>query len=361
MIDYNTLLDQLTGEISEIPSTKKYWLIRTQSGSLYESFTENGFVGIDRSELSLKELAKLRTAHPDKEKFLEEIKKSIKKFYDARPEDEISPQKIGLNSGQIYKFYSLLKEGDTVVVPSADSRHVYFGIVKESFIAEFSDEERRKFDDISVPFLSKRVKWLKEFSRYSLDPNIFKMFTAHQAITNVTKYAEIIERTLRDVYVLENQAHLIINVAQKEEIKAKNLFGMGYSLLELVDILAEDLGLEGISSEDLEVTVNLNSPGKIDLKSGIKKTVIFAGLIVLVCGGGYTTSSGASLKTEGLKSLIEAIADFQDRADEREGRKEDREFKRMMFKRYEDSLHVKTPEDMVRLMKQVDTNKDLAK
>lgn len=362
MRDFNAILDELTQQISVIPTNKKYWLIRTQSGSLYNNFVENNIVGLDRSELSIKELYDLNNNFIDRDQLQNEIKKHVKKYYDKNDYgDDLSSQKLGLISNQIFNFYYNVKEGDIVIIPSEDSSHISFGVVQESFIAEFTDEEKRNFEDTSVPFLNKRVKWLKEFRRRSLDPNIFRMFTAHHAINNVSKYAEIIERTLRDLYILDNEAHLVINVEQSQDIKAKDLFGMGYSLMELVDMVAEDLKLEGVSSDDLEVTVNLNSPGKIDLKSTIKKTTLVAGLILLVCGGGYTASNGASLKTDGLKSLIEAIADYQDRAEERESRKADRELKKRMFERYEDSLEVKTPDDIIRLMKQADTNKDLPK
>lgn len=362
MVDFNSILEDLTNEISVIPADKKYWLIRTQSGSLYESFIENNFVGIDREELSIRELADLKAKFPDIKDFQNEIKKSVARFYKGKNEqDDVPQQRIGLVSGQIFNFYSNVKSGDIVIIPSEDSHHISFGVVTESFIAEFTEEEKRKFEDLSIPFLNKRVRWLSEFRRKSLDPNIFRMFTAHHAINNVTRYADTIERTLRDLYILDDMAHLIVNVQQTDDIKAKDLFGMGYSLMELVDLISSDLNIEGISSDDLEVTVNLNSPGKIDLKSKFKKTTIFAGLILLICGGGYESSDGTSIKTDGLKQLIDAIADYQDRNSEREAKKEDRELKMRMFKKYEDSLNIKNVDDMIKIMKQVDTNKDLPK
>lgn len=260
---------------------------------------------------------------------------------------------MGLIAGQIFKFYSKVKQGDVVVIPSQDSSYVSFGVVNESHIANFSDEENRKFDS-TLQILNKRVSWIDEFRRRSLDPNIFKMFTSHQAITDVSKYADIIERTLADFYLLNNEAHLIINVQQRYDIRAKELFGMGYSLMELVDEIATELKIEGVSSDVLEVKVNLNSPGKIDLKSLSKKTTVVAGLILLVCGGGYVTSEGSSLKTEGVKSLIQAISDFKDR-------EQDRDLQLQIFNKYKDSLHVKNPDDMIKLLKQVDNNQDLAK
>ena len=131
--------------------------------------------------------------------------------------------------------------------------------------------------------------------------------------------------------------------------------------MELVDLIASDLNIEGVNSDDLEVTVNLNSPGKINLKSKVKPTIIFAGFILFICGGGYISSDGTSIKTEGIRQLIDAIADYQDRSAEREAKKEDRELKMKMFQKYGDSLNIKNVEDMIKIMKQVDSNKDLPK
>ena len=362
MVDFNSILHNLTTEISVIPTNKKYWLIRTQSGSLYNNFIENDFVGIDRKELSIRDLANLRSNYPNDEDFKHEIKKSVTKFYKGKKEqDDVPQQKIGLISGQIFNFYTNVKSGDIVIIPSEDSHEFSFGVITESFITEFTDEEKRKLGDLNIPCLSKRVRWINKFCRRSLDPNIFRMFTAHYAINNVTRYAYIIERTLRDLYILDDIAHLIVNVQQTNDIKAKDLFGLGYSLMELVDLIASDLNIEGVNSDDLEVTVNLNSPGKINLKSKVKPTIIFAGFILFICGGGYISSDGTSIKTEGIRQLIDAIADYQDRSAEREAKKEDRELKMKMFQKYGDSLNIKNVEDMIKIMKQVDSNKDLPK
>lgn len=355
-INFDEILDSMVSKITEIPTSKKYWLIRTQSGSLYETFIDNNFVGLDHREVSLKQLSNSKELFRDNHShFQDSIKTAVLKYYisDDREDIEISPQKVGLIAGQIFRFYEQVKAGDIVIIPSSNSDVVSFGLVTENNIASFTDEESRRFDT-TTQFLNKRVKWISEISRRSLDPNIFRMFTAHHAITDVSKYADVIERSLHDFFILDNDAHLIINVQTADEIKAKDLFGLGYNFLEIFDDIAAELKIDGVSSNDLEVKVNLNSPGKIDLKSSIKKTTVLAGIILLVCGGGYVASDGSSIKTDGIKSLIEAISDYRDR-------QEDRNLKMEIFNKYKDSMQVKTPDDMIKLMKQVDDNQDLAK
>lgn len=356
-MNYNEILDSLVEDIEIIPNLKKYWLIRTQSGTLFDTFIENNFVGLDHREVSLRNLSVLRRTFLDNNKFLDGIREVVKDYHkDEEGNDDetaIPSRRVSLIANQIYKFYQNVKKGDIVVIPSYSSSKVAFGIVKESNIAEFTESEIRKFD-FTTQFLNKRVEWVANFDRSSLDPNIFKMFTSHQAINDVSKYADVIERSLQDFFILDNEAHLIINVQKNDDIKAKDLFGLGYSFLEIFDDLADELGILGVSSDDLEVKVNVNSPGKIDLKSNIKKTTVFAGIILLVCGGGYVAADGTSLKTDGIKSLLEAISNFRDR-------EQNRDLKVQIFNKYKDSMKVKTPDDMIKLMKQVDENKDLPK
>ena len=59
-MNYNEILDNLVNSIDKIPNDKKYWLIRTQSGSLYEVFVENNFVGLGHTEVSLRSLSSIR-------------------------------------------------------------------------------------------------------------------------------------------------------------------------------------------------------------------------------------------------------------------------------------------------------------
>lgn len=349
-MNYNEILDNLVNSIDKIPNDKKYWLIRTQSGSLYEVFVENNFVGLGHTEVSLKSLSSIRNTFTEANKRLSNIKDLVTEFYTEDEECTITKQQVGLIAGQISNFYEEVKKGDIVIIPSSNSEFVSFGIVQESSIAEFSDEEKRNFE-YENQFLNKRVEWIQDFPKKSLDPNLFKMFTSHQAITNVSKYADVIERSLQDFFILGEEAHFIINVQSRHDIKAKDLFSLGYNLLELIDEIAEHLNLSGISSNDFEVKINLNSPGKIDLKSSIKKSTLFAGIVLAIVGGGYTSSNGSSLKTEGL---IKAISDFLDKQDNRNMKKE-------VFNQYKDSLNIKNPDDMIKILKQFDTNKDIPK
>lgn len=358
-MDYNHILDTIVDNIETVPSSQNYWLIRTQSGAFYDTFAENDFVGLDHAELSIKDLNHLRNLYIDDNKFLGSIKESLKDFYTDKNTKELTvpERRISHIANQVFKFYRRVKKGDIVIIPSFSSVRVSFGVIEETSLAEFNEAELRKFDT-STQFLNKRVKWIGDFNRKDLDPNIFKMFTSHQAINNVGSYADVIERTLHDFFVLDNEAHVVINVQQQNNIKARELFGLGYNFLELVDTVIRELEIEGVTADDFEVEVNINSPGKIDLKSKIKKGTVIAFCTLAVFGGGYESKAGESFKTDGLPGLIKvitaAISDFRDR-------EQNRDMKMKIFNQYKDKLEVKKVDDMLKIMKQTDSNKDLPK
>lgn len=349
-------LDLLVASIESVPSEKRYWLIRTQSGSLYESFRENGVVALEHNEVPLSFLGQIRKEFSeDAIKTLAAIRSKVRSVHEGLlPTDsseELNVRKAGLISSQIFKFVFEIKKGDTVIIPSFNSDIVSFGIITEDYIGSFSQEEIRKIEVDAI--LKRRVKWIKDIKRIDLDPYLYRMFLAHQALNEVGSYADVIERSLKDFFILDNEAHVIINVETEKEIPAPDLFGLGSEILRLVDAFAEMYHLD-ISSRDLHVTVTLNSPGKIDLKSKIKRTTVVTGLILAVFGGGYETKDGTSIKSPGLPGLIKAIDEFRTHEQERG-------MKQQVFDTYKDSLEVKQPEDMIRLLKQFSDNKDISK
>jgi len=351
LIDEFELLSQL---IKVIPEKKKYWLVRTQSGDLYETFRTNEFIALEHYELSLSELNTIRNEFGnDYDKTYKAIRSLVEIKHEVKlNNDEEKARTISLIASQICRFVFEVKKGDIVIIPSKNSDNVSFGTVLESHIGNFNNIEILKSGVDSL--LKKRVEWLKEYDRERLEPDLFRIFTAHQALNDINYYAQAIERTMNDLYVLNNEAHVIINVGAEYKISAKDLFGFGYEILESIDEYASIHNLE-INSQDLNVTINLNSPGKIDLKSTIKKTTLITAIIVGVMGGGLESKKGQfSLTSPGISGILKSIDEFKTHNQERRMRDQ-------IFSQYKDSLQIKTPDDMIKLLKQFSENKDLPK
>lgn len=345
-IDVAHEIDLLVESLPSISENKKYWFIRTQSGSLFEEFIQYGFVALEHDEITLSFLNEIRSLNASDR--IERIKSRIKLKWEERKkidtEEIITERNISLRASQINKFYFEVKQGDTVVIPSYNSEEVGFGVVEDSFISN------RRGDVLDQYVLKKNVKWLKQIKKESVGPYLYKIFTAHQSINNIGAYADSVEKCIKDLYIINDDAHLIINVGAAN-ISAFDLFGLGGDIVYLVDQIALKFNLD-IKSSDLEVSININSPGKIDLKSKIKKTTLLAGLVLLICGGGFETANGTKIYTEGLPGVIRAISDFIKS-------NEDLKMRQAIFEQYKDSLKVQQPEDMILLLKQVSDNKDL--
>lgn len=352
----NEEIELLASSIEEIPVQKKYWLVRTQSGIYYDTFRKNGVIALDHNEVPLSYLSSLRTSfQEDSALILNGIRNRVIDIHQSlgtsNPDIDFSTRRSSLVASQIFKFVFEIKKGDVVLIPSTHSDVISFGVVNEGYIGDFTPEELRRIETDAI--LKKRVKWLKHSYRVDLDPYLYRTFTSHQAVSDVSSYAEIIERSLKDLFIIDDEAHLIINVETEEDILAKDLFGLGSNILNIVDEFSEAFDL-GVSSKDISVTINLNSPGKIDFKSKIKKTTMVAGLVLALFGGGYRTKGGTSIDTPGLPGLIKAISEFlSDR--------QERALKREAFDRYKDSLKIKDVEDLNKLLKQFSENKDLPK
>lgn len=347
MQSYVSQLDNLVGAINAVASNKNYWLIRTQAGALYQTFIDNSYISIGHKEVSSYILGENANSYKiNKKVVLDIIRNKVKQYHEdnGTPLDKRS---ISLISSQIAKFAYEVKENDIVIIPSHNSNYISFGIVTENYHSHMN-----VVNSYDSALLKKPVVWIKELKRRHLDPYLYKMFTAHQAINNVKEYAAIVERSLNDMFILEDEAHFVINI-ESEDIVAKDLFGLGTCLLDLLDDVSNKFNL-GVNSKDLQVAININSPGKIDIKSKVKKTTILFGIILLLCGGGYMGADGTKLSTDGLPGIIKAIDEFLTH-------RQERELKDEIFHKYRDSLQIKQPEDMLMLLKQVSENKDCPK
>jgi len=354
-------IEELSENIITIPEYKKYWLIRTQSGDLFDLFVDHKIVGLEHSEINLQDVTNIINSNSKKDA-IKQLKVLLDTYYTKNPQDhDITSYKIGLTANQIYKFFKEVKIGDLIVIPSVNSEIVSFGEVTESHIAVLNTEEKRVFD-FDYPLL-KRVKWIKEIRRNKLDPYFYRVFTTHQAISDISGYAEVIERSLNDLFILNEEAHNVIRI-EAEVIKTKDLFGLGYQLLDLIDDFCEYYKIEGVSSDDFEVTININSPGKIDFKSYSKYAIGVASFVLLMTGGGLEWGD-FSIKVGGIPALVESYNEFLIKRNQVNTAEKMDNLKlnitHEIWNEYKDSLDLKDPKQMIELMKQVDKNQDLPK
>ncbi len=338
-IDLNEILEKVALHFNEVEPSRRYWLIRTEGGEYYNDYLEKSYVAIGHNNFSVADINRLNNSYKnDLDRINEILREQTKEKY---PKEE----RPGLIANQVFRFVYEVKEGDIVIIPSERSEKITFGRVTNSDLQNITKDEISRDD--SCPFLKRKsVRWDKTISKENLDIYLYKVLHAHQAINDITYQSDIIERTLGDFYVLDNEGNLILDVTTTEEINAFELFGLGYNLLNFAEKFFADNGLD-FTVHDIDVKLNLNSPGKIQLKSlDAKKLWLIAILVVAFNGGGLKVDSiGLDLSTDGF---IQKMIDFQQSSHQIE--MSERIIESL------DSLKVESPNDALEILKEVSVN-----
>lgn len=258
-------------EISEslnipiIANDRRYWLVRTDSGKLWEQFISEEFVAINWNEFS--DINILNECKNNKEKELE-LKLEIQNKYKVEQGGRI------LN--QISRFVFDMKIGDIVMIPSENSDIISFGeIISDIYSYEVTDED---IDNERCDFIKrKNIKWLKSVNKGKLDPLLFKMLQAHQAISNADNYAHEIDRTLELLYVKDDKCYLTLMVTATGDIKGKDLYALQKLVYDSLDI----------DSDSLSIKINVQSPGPIEfITEHIWDVIKILFALNIIIGGG---------------------------------------------------------------------------
>ena len=339
-------LSNLISKIDSIPSEKNYWLIRTEAGNYFESFNNFNFVALGYEEVSFKVVNDIRQKSSTDLDFKNQLKDFVARTYPDK--------QYGLITNQILRFIYEVKKGDIVVIPSENSDYISMGEVTDTNILVHSESV---FNSTNCDYTKRKaVKWIKTFTRKNLDPYLYKTFQAHQAINNITNYANIIERSLGDFYRIGDEVNLVLAVNKESNIKATDLLFFGSDLLSTVDGFIKEYELD-FDISDIDVKINVNSQGKVQFLSKSGKNLLLLGIVSLVIIG--INGGGLKIDRPGFKldlstdGLIKCVSDYLDK-------KQDREIKERLLESAK-SLEIKTPDDLIKLTKQFSDNKDLAK
>ncbi|OKA27490.1 hypothetical protein [Bacillus cereus] len=245
------LLNSLNIEIENIEEDRKYWLVRTDGGIYYNNFLDGSYISIGWNEF-------LNKSDFRNEKANENIKERLLKEYpDKQP---------GRIYSQIRNFIYEINIGDVVMIPSEKAEEISFGIItSEVYNKEVTDESFIK---------SRKVNWIKHIEKDSLDPYLFKMMQAHQAINKANEYAHYIDRTMYSLYRKGKESFLILPVKRESDIPAYDLSQFLNSLIDTVRLINkfEDQG-NSYDLRDLDIKLNIQSPGFVELVSTTKDLI----------------------------------------------------------------------------------------
>lgn len=245
------LLDLFDIDIEYIDNNRHYWLVRTEGGKFYSDFVRDNYVAIGWNEF-------LDHSNFIDKKMNENMKERLLEAY---PDNQ--PGRI---YSQIRKFIQEIAVGDVVMIPNENSQEISFGIVEGNLV-------NRKVEDENF-IKSRNIKWLKTIYKDELDPYLFKMMRAQQTINRADEYAHFIDRTMYPFYKKGEESFLILPVKKEEDIPAYDLSNFINSLVDtikLINRLEEEINYD---LRDLDIKLNIQSPGFVELTSSAKDLVV---------------------------------------------------------------------------------------
>lgn len=318
-------MEDVLSLIPRVPNSRNYWFVRTHGGYFYESNIANSSIGISLNKITLKD------TELDETELEEKIKLHYPKY--------LTPSHT---AKQIKRFAKEIKKGDIVLIPSKGSEEIYFGEVIDDGI--FVDE-----DDHGIKLWQqkrRKISWIKRKKRDELNSQLYKLIYSRHTISSGAHYAQQIDQVLNDFYIKGDSAYLILDVQTKKGIIAKQFFGLGSSIMEVFADFNNHYNL-GLDDENLTVTVDLHSPGKITFTGNMKAIAAVGLLLVGIAGGGFYYQN-IKLGTDGL---IKSLIDYQNSQHERQ-------MKEQAIQKYMDKLEVKTAEDLAKVMNAITYKKE---
>lgn len=266
-----------------VPANRKYWFIRTQGGTYYDEFAAHNFIAIGWSKIT--EPERLLTM---------KRKDALASIIEAYP-DEKRPGKI---YNQLFRFFQSISENDVVMIPSDSSSSIMFGIVESVVYMENNKEKLEKCHYKN----RRKVKWVKSVKRDQLDPYLYKMTRPQNTISDASDYAPYIDRTIESLFVKGDKAHMVIPIRTNQDISALDLYDfmdMMFTAIKIVN--SADASDEEYSRNDLDIKLNVQSPGVMEYISNHAELMFGIGMVLVFIVGG-------SVKFKKTKEEIEADA-----------------------------------------------------
>lgn len=317
-----------------IPNTKQYWLIRTNGGKYYRDFKTNGFIAINWDHISIEEI---------NNQSLDELILIVKQRYPKS-------RKAGRAANQLRIFTQLIKKGDTVIITGASSNELTFGEVlddtpKEVIIPATILEENPGI----CPYIKRKsVKWVATYKKWEVGNDLFRLVQrAEHTITEANSYGDQIEGLLHDFFIRGDVSQLSLRVQKEGHIPMPDFFYLGGTILKIAEDFNRFSPDIKIDLEGIDLKVNVNSPGKISMKSTMRNMLILGTILVALTGGHIKVSipeklGGGEFEMQ-TQSVFEVVSNFLEHYQDRKQEDE-------VLNQYMKSLHVETPEELATVL-----------
>lgn len=278
----NNLLSILN--IPTVPADIHYWIIRTNSGEYYDDFVLHEYISISWDYISLNTL--YNKSDDDIKRLIEVYEKiSSSTEVDDEENDGTSKGKITAILNKINRFVFDISKGDIILIPSKNSDRITIAKVigdvyeTENYVETYL-KENPTTEITPCPYRKRRkIKILKTITKNQMDIYLAKGFYSQHALSSMDEYAPYINRTIYGIYSKGEELHTTIFAGHPNGLTLKELVEFSKYIEQISCSLAEQCGIPFDSSQ-VEVKLNIHSPGLIELIGAISGTGIVLSLLV---------------------------------------------------------------------------------
>lgn len=249
-----------------------YWLIRTSGGEFYDVFRNHNFVGIGWDFITNRDLNTLSD-----NQIREKIERDYNTYYNNNdPIDFNSQYGRTLASGILKKLrrFAELERGDVIIIPSAGSQFISFGIINDESSYDKVEDDRCEFQK------RRRVNWITTKELRNLDPTFYKILNSKHAISSLEEYSSFIDREIQGLFIKDGYGHLVLNVRKEEDIPISSLLSVIENTKRTISTLNEALNLNEVI-DDSSIKISMQSPGQIEFKFREGISAILFGVLVM--------------------------------------------------------------------------------
>ncbi|MCE5163765.1 hypothetical protein [Plesiomonas sp. PI-19] len=243
-----------------IPTTKRVWVIRSgKNAAYYQHFRKNGIVAIGH-------IADLNVGNISGELSLNDKNKILGLYKTSLIEEGEESAVVSRQTGQVYQFLNVVKEGDTVL--TITDSVVLAGIVKSKCYYDKTGLRSSVNDstDDNVCYFPLRIKveWGHTHARQHIPYVIDRSFRNTGTIFSISDEEKInvINHWLQPIHFVENEVRCSISINSHDALSNRALSSLShvYDELELLaNFLSSTDDLNSLTKDDFINFIRDNS------------------------------------------------------------------------------------------------------
>lgn len=252
---------EILRKVDIIDSEVNYWFVRTNDGTHFDEFYENGFIAIGWDYLTITELNTLSD---------EVIRKRISEHENLDPNTFKGKGAITSIHNKLKIFLSL-KKGDTVVMPSRNSDRLAFGRISENkpYTAE-SKNFTKRFN----------VSWYDVKNINDLSAIFYQVKSNQHSISSINRFAPHIDRVIGNLFEKANMTHYVLKLEKEGDINFDDLNDLMTNIKYLTKAINDHFDFNE-NTDEFYIKVNLQSKGALELIKPGKSLAVLAFLLFL--------------------------------------------------------------------------------